>query len=106
MTVTSVSNQSNAFVSLPGLHIPRGCRLTVGGSSLQWDEGRTLCFDETYLHAAQHSGDHASSEARGVLIVDLWHPDLNAEQRSLIDYAFSTATAASAAAVGNSDLYL
>lgn len=82
----------------PGVHVPRGCQLTVGGVSLQWGEGKMLCFDETFLHTAQHCGPPTSDDARVVLIIDLWHPDLNTEQRSLIDYAFSPT------AVGNSNL--
>ncbi|KAK7087289.1 hypothetical protein V1264_021361 [Littorina saxatilis] len=68
-----------------GLRIPTGCELTVGDTTLQWSEGKLLCFDETYLHAVQHRG---VGVARAVLLLDLWHPDLDSEQRSLINYSF------------------
>ena len=79
----------SVYFCQPGLHIPRDCQLIVDGISLQWTEGQMLCFDETYLHAAQHDGSQTFGDARVILIIDLWHPDLDAEQRSLIDYAFS-----------------
>ncbi|XP_076434857.1 aspartate beta-hydroxylase domain-containing protein 2-like [Babylonia areolata] len=73
-----------------GLQTPAGCQLTVADQSLQWSQGKLLCFDETYLHGVQSTGMAAGGEARVVLMVDLWHPDLDSEQRTMISYAFNS----------------
>ncbi|KAL8576083.1 hypothetical protein ACOMHN_001433 [Nucella lapillus] len=77
-----------------GLQVPAGCQLAVGGQTLQWAPGKVLCFDETFLHGVTTTTEAkpTTGDARAVLIVDLWHPDLDSEQRRLIDYAFSSAT--------------
>lgn len=50
-----------------------GCRLRVADSTLHLQRGKALVFDDSFEHEAWN--DHAT-EARLVLIVDVWHPDL------------------------------
>ena len=56
-----------------GINIPEGdCGLTVGGETRRWREGECLVFDDSLLHESWNR----TEQARVVLIVDLWHPDL------------------------------
>ena len=50
-----------------GLRIPSGeCALRVDGEARSWEAGKTLMFDDTYLHEAWN----LTPEHRIVLIVD------------------------------------
>lgn len=53
-----------------GLSIPDGCGIQVGTTSLTWEEGEWLAFDDSKIHRAWNHGDRP----RYVLILDLEHP--------------------------------
>jgi len=56
-----------------GLRIPEQaslCGIEVGGETASWEEGRSLIFDDTYLHRAWN----LSNEVRVVLFVDFRRP--------------------------------
>lgn len=56
-----------------GLIVPKGPKLQVGkGKPREWEEGKAICFDDSYVHEAWHEG----TEDRYVLMVTFWHPDL------------------------------
>ena len=55
-------------------------RLRVGTEWRTWQEGRTFAFDDSFEHEVVHEGD----QARVVLVVDLWHPDLTPEDIALL----------------------
>lgn len=56
-----------------GLIVPEGPRLKVGNSPVRkWEEGKAICFDDSYVHEAWHEG----TKDRYVLMVTFWHPDL------------------------------
>merc|ERR1711865_525913 len=56
-----------------GLVTPPGAKIRVGsGKAREWEEGKALCFDDSYDHEAWHDG----TEPRYVLMITLWHPDL------------------------------
>jgi len=55
-----------------GLVVPEGPWLKVGGEMRQWEEGKVMCFDDSYIHEAWHNG----TETRYVMIMVIWHPDL------------------------------
>jgi len=56
-----------------GLVVPDGPYLRVGpGPPRQWAEGRTMCFDDSFVHEAWNNG----TEPRYVLMAAWWHPDL------------------------------
>ena len=61
-----------------GLKIPLGPSLRVGNETREWIEGKFIIFDDSFEHEVWHTGD----QIRLVLIVDLWHPDLNETQKS------------------------
>ena len=64
-----------------GLTVPAGATMRVGTETRGWDEGKCLVFDDSWEHEAANPSDRP----RSILIVDVWHPDLSAEQRSAVD---------------------
>jgi len=56
------------------LVVPPGdtCRIRVGDETRTVQEGRCLVFDDSWEHEAWNDGDGT----RVVLILDVWHPDL------------------------------
>ncbi len=92
--VADIPGMQTAFFSIlaPGKHIPdhRGpykgllryhlglkipeprdlCRIDVGGEVRNWEEGKSLLFDDTYVHEAWNDSD----EVRVVLFVDVVRP--------------------------------
>lgn len=60
------------------LVVPPGCTLRVGSVTRPWREGKCLVFDDSFVHEA----DNPSGNDRIVLLVDVWHPDLTAAERS------------------------
>merc|ERR1739848_55931 len=74
-----------------GLIVPKGPRLRVGsGKPRKWEEGKAICFDDSYVHEAWHDG----TEDRYVLMVTFWHPDLGTpgppklRERQLLQVSF------------------
>ena len=57
----------------------RRCGLTVGGVRRPWREGRVLLFDDSFEHDALNT----TAAPRLVLIVDLWHPGLDTDEKRL-----------------------
>ena len=56
-----------------GVRIPEGdCAIRVGNEARRWREGECLVFDDSLEHEAWNH----TAEARIVLIVDVWHPEL------------------------------
>jgi aspartate beta-hydroxylase len=53
------------------------CRLRVGEEVAVHEEGRAIIFDDSFEHEAWN--DDAGA-ARVILIADVWHPDLSAEE--------------------------
>ena len=84
----------------PGVHVwphcgPTNCRLRahlglvvptvgplirVGDDVRTWKEGEFIVFDDSFEHEVWHNG----SSLRLVLIVDMWHPDLTAEEKATL----------------------
>lgn len=64
-------------VHLP-LIVPPGCGFRVGEETRAWHEGEAWVFDDTIDHEAWND----SGEARLILIFDVWHPLLEAEERA------------------------
>ena len=95
------------FFLVTGLETPPDCTLTVGDQTVTWEPGACLVFDDSFLHCVEHAGPpviededegstllargprRSSASARAVLIVDLWHPDLSADERDVIDNVFA-----------------
>jgi aspartate beta-hydroxylase len=68
------------------LHVPAGtsmCRLRAGDQVVEQVEGRALIFDDSFEHEAWN--DHPA-EARLVLIVDVWHPELSDQEVKFLSF--------------------
>ncbi|MET0391383.1 MAG: aspartyl/asparaginyl beta-hydroxylase domain-containing protein [Polyangiales bacterium] len=65
-----------------GLEVPDGCGITVGGIAGAWQPGRCSVFDDSFVHEVWNY----SAARRTVLIVDLWHPELTAEEIALLQW--------------------
>ncbi|XP_063183008.1 aspartyl/asparaginyl beta-hydroxylase isoform X6 [Chroicocephalus ridibundus] len=61
-----------------GLVIPKeGCRIRCAQENRTWEEGKVLIFDDSFEHEVwQDAGSY-----RLIFIVDVWHPELSAQQR-------------------------
>jgi aspartyl/asparaginyl beta-hydroxylase (cupin superfamily) len=68
-----------------GLVVPPACRMRVGTETRRWEEGRCLLFDDSFEHELWNDGD----TARVVLILDVWHPDLTADEIRALSYLMS-----------------
>ncbi|KAL6065512.1 Aspartate beta-hydroxylase domain-containing protein 2 [Balamuthia mandrillaris] len=55
---------------------PKDCYVEVAGEARSWKEGQCILFDDSFEHQVRHQGEGY----RIVLIVDLWHPELSAEE--------------------------
>jgi aspartyl/asparaginyl beta-hydroxylase (cupin superfamily) len=64
---------------LPILTSPKA-RMRVGERILNWVEGECLVFDDSFEHEVWHDGD----SPRLVLLVDMLHPALAAEERAAL----------------------
>jgi len=53
-----------------GLHTPPGASMAVGSHVVQWEEGKAVVFDDTYIHSVKHTG----TETRYLLIAWFCHP--------------------------------
>jgi len=72
------TGRTNARIRIHlGVSIPTGAYLKVGNETRTWTEGRCTVIDDSYVHEVWHTG----TERRIVLIVDIWHPEMDARQR-------------------------
>lgn len=62
------------------LIVPEGCGFRVGNQTRHWQPGQAWVFDDTIEHEAWND----SGQLRVVLIFDIWHPALSAEERRMI----------------------
>ncbi|XP_054840887.1 aspartyl/asparaginyl beta-hydroxylase isoform X2 [Eublepharis macularius] len=61
-----------------GLVIPKeGCRIRCAEETRSWEEGKVLIFDDSFEHEVWQDAD----AYRLIFIVDVWHPELTAQQR-------------------------
>jgi hypothetical protein len=62
-----------------GLVVPKGPWIKVGNEpEREWEKGKTVCFDDSYVHEAGHAGE---SGDRYVLMASFWHPDTMLQNR-------------------------
>lgn len=67
------------IVHLP-LVVPPNCQLRVGNDTRTWEEGKAWVFDDTIEHEAWN----ASGQTRVILLLEIWRPELNGEERRLV----------------------
>jgi aspartate beta-hydroxylase len=61
--------------------VPENCgALRVGNEQRDWEEGKTLIFDDSIEHEAWNHSD----EERVVLLFEIWRPELSLEERDLV----------------------
>ena len=67
-----------------GVDVPEPERswLRVGTQKRRWAAGQVLAFDDSFEHEVEHSGERA----RVVLVVDVWHPSLCAEDIAVLSH--------------------
>lgn len=65
-----------------GLDVPEGdVYLAIADGMYKWSEGNVVAFDDSYIHAVRHQ----EGASRGVLIVDVYHPELTMDERQLLE---------------------
>mmetsp|Transcript_72317 Transcript_72317/g.207490 ORF Transcript_72317/g.207490 Transcript_72317/m.207490 type:complete len:448 (+) Transcript_72317:1-1344(+) len=70
---------SNAVVNLHlTLTGAKGTSLKVGSDDFPLENGRALCFQDSFFHAVEHKGDVGASE-RISIVVRVMHPQLSVE---------------------------
>ena len=52
--------------------------MRVGGIECHWQNGKTLFFDDTFVHEAWNR----TSQDRYILLMRILHPELSAEERA------------------------
>lgn len=62
------------------LVVPPNCSLRVGNETRDWRKGELMIFDDSIEHEAWNR----SNSKRDILIFDVWHPDLNEDEREAI----------------------
>ncbi len=72
---TGISN-ARLVCHLP-LIVPEGCWFRVADQTRYWQRGKAWVFDDTIEHEALNPSD----ALRVILIVDIWHPALDNEER-------------------------
>lgn len=72
---TGISN-ARLVCHLP-LVVPEGCWFRVADDTRLWQRGKAWVFDDTIEHEAMNPSD----ALRVILIIDIWHPALDAEER-------------------------
>jgi len=77
-----------------GVIIPAGASkysgMKVGNVTRMWEEGKCLVFDDSFEHEVWYDG----TGIRAVLIVDVWHPEMDEMKRlaSIVDDRVKTET--------------
>ena len=62
------------------LIVPGGCWFRVADDTRDWERGKAWVFDDTIDHEAMNPSD----QLRVVFICDIWHPALDANERTAI----------------------
>ncbi|KAK6766810.1 hypothetical protein RB195_026220 [Necator americanus] len=63
-----------------GLIVPSEARIRVGNEQRGWKTGKFIIFDDSFEHELQFDGA-SSSSLRLILLIDLWHPEVESQQR-------------------------
>lgn len=72
------------------LVVPPGCALrVVDHGDHEWQEGRLMMFDDTYLHEAWNRSDRT----RLILLMDCWNPHLTPGERAAVRAIVETISA-------------
>mmetsp|Transcript_19945 Transcript_19945/g.32865 ORF Transcript_19945/g.32865 Transcript_19945/m.32865 type:complete len:309 (-) Transcript_19945:1975-2901(-) len=64
-----------------------GFELDVARHKLRWQVGKTMVFDDSFVHSVEPKGD--DTKERVVLVIDIFHPDVTPMQQRLLTDLFS-----------------
>jgi Aspartyl/Asparaginyl beta-hydroxylase len=67
---------------------PDQCALRVGNETREWEEGKTLIFDDSIEHEAWNRSD----STRVVLLFEIWRPEITPPEREVLTAIFETIT--------------
>src|SRR5262249_51865997 len=67
------------------LSVDEGARMRVGNTTLCWELGRSLVFDDSFEHEVWHDG----GRPRLILLADFFHPGLSASDASRFAATFN-----------------
>lgn len=60
--------------------IPEDCAIKVANETRNWEEGKCLLFDYSYLHEAWNHSD----KKRICLLMDIWHPEVTEPEKEAL----------------------
>lgn len=69
------------------LIVPDDCGIIVAGEKRTWEKGKLLIFDDSFEHEVFHNG----TGDRIILLFDIWHPEIEKEERVAIIEMFDLA---------------
>ena len=67
-----------------GVYIPEpnSVRIRVGDEWRNWEQGKTIAFDDSFEHEVIHDG----KKSRVILSIDIWHPSLTKEEIRILSH--------------------
>lgn len=77
------SDKVNFVVTLYLPLFSGGAWISFGGHARRWTDGRCMAADSSYYHESVN----ASDRWRGLMLVDLWHPELTEVERLVLGVA-------------------
>jgi len=82
VTAPHASRSVQLRIHLPLVVKGNGARMRVGDQEVRLEEGKCICFDDSYNHEAWND----DKTSRIVLIFDIWHPDLTLKERKFLGF--------------------
>eukprot|EP00494_Astrolonche_serrata_P004880 UN04895 len=70
-----------------GLETPvnkKGCYISIEGEKYSWKDGECFIFDDSFVHGVKNE----TNGRRVILLVDVWHPELNESQCTYLEKRF------------------
>ena len=82
-----VAAKDDVFIALEEAKKTMPCGMRVGDQIRCWEEGKAIVFDDTYEHEVWNM----TSSPRVLLLLDVWHPELDPDERIAITQMFDYA---------------
>ena len=64
------------------------CMIQVGTEVRSWERGKLMVFDDSFVHRVWYESGEGGDKNRVVLIFDVWHPDVQQDERHSLNYLF------------------
>ena len=65
-------------------------KIQVGSEVRSWEKGKLMIFDDSFVHRVWHDHVKNIADNRVVLIFDVWHPDVDENERQALNFIFSS----------------